>query len=176
MSAANIAATLGDTARDAAARWLAEGHRVRIATSPEPGTDFNDALTGRAATKGNDARHASPNAIGTAEVQSLIGAAPEMTQRGTWPAPDMQLITDGRPSAPALDDDALPAGWQAWITAEAAARACPRDYAAARIGAASAWIGNAGRIAATADRLDNTAELCCSRPSLGRAFLDIAPV
>ena len=53
-----------------------------------------------------------------------------------------------------------------WL-AEAAARACPRDYAAARIGAASAWIGDAGRIAATADRLDNAAELCCSRSSWG---------
>ena len=50
-------------------------------------------------------------------------------------------------------------------------RACPRDYAAARIGVASAWIGNAGRIAATADRLDNAAEFCCSRPSFGARFL-----
>ena len=160
MSAANIAATLGDTARDAAARWLAESHRVRIATSPEPGTDFNDVLTGRAATKGNEARHASPNAIGTAQVRGPIGAAPEMTQRDAWPAPDMRLVNDDHAPTPSLNDDALPAGWKAWITVDAAARAYPRDYAAARIGAASAWIGNAGRIAATADRLDNAPELC----------------
>jgi putative DNA primase/helicase len=35
-------------ARDAAARWLAEGRRVRIAIPPVPGTDFNDILTERA--------------------------------------------------------------------------------------------------------------------------------
>ena len=35
-------------ARMAAARWLAEGRRVRIAMPPEPGSDFNDVLVGRA--------------------------------------------------------------------------------------------------------------------------------
>jgi phage/plasmid primase-like uncharacterized protein len=35
-------------ARLAAARWLAEGRRVRIAIPPEPGTDFNDVLMGDA--------------------------------------------------------------------------------------------------------------------------------
>ena len=35
-------------ARTAAARWLAEGRRVRIAMPPEPGADFNDVLAGRA--------------------------------------------------------------------------------------------------------------------------------
>jgi putative DNA primase/helicase len=35
-------------ARFAATRWLAEGRSVRIAMPPEPGTDFNDILTGRA--------------------------------------------------------------------------------------------------------------------------------
>lgn len=34
-------------ARAAAARWLAEGRRVRIALPPEPGTDFNDIIAGR---------------------------------------------------------------------------------------------------------------------------------
>jgi len=35
-------------AHDAAARWLIEGRRVRIALPPEVGTDFNDLLrTGR---------------------------------------------------------------------------------------------------------------------------------
>jgi hypothetical protein len=42
-------------ANDAADRWLAEHRRVRIAIPPEPGTDFNDVLTGRATT--NEARH-----------------------------------------------------------------------------------------------------------------------
>jgi putative DNA primase/helicase len=35
-------------ARVAADRWRAEGRRVRIAMPPEPGTDFNDVLLGRA--------------------------------------------------------------------------------------------------------------------------------
>jgi len=34
-------------ARTAAARWLAEGRRVRLALPPEPDTDFNDLLLGR---------------------------------------------------------------------------------------------------------------------------------
>lgn len=76
----------------------------------------------------------------------------EPRPRDIWPAPDLRLVDDDRAPAPPLDDDALPAGWEAWISAEAAARACPNDYvAAALIGAASAWIGNARRIAATAD-------------------------
>ena len=69
-----------------------------------------------------------------------------------WLEPDMRLISDDWTPAPALEGDALPTGWGAWITAEAAARSCPRDYvAAALITGASAWIGNARRIAATAD-------------------------
>jgi putative DNA primase/helicase len=44
-------------AHDAAARWRAEGRLVRIAMPPEPGTDFNDILTGRVATKIDEARH-----------------------------------------------------------------------------------------------------------------------
>jgi len=44
-------------ARDAAARWLAEGRRVRIAMPPERGTDFNDVLTGRGAATMREARH-----------------------------------------------------------------------------------------------------------------------
>jgi hypothetical protein len=56
------------------------------------------------------------------------------------------------PAAPSLNDDALPAGLEAWISAEAEARAGPRDYAAAGLtGVASAWIGNSRRIAATND-------------------------
>jgi putative DNA primase/helicase len=44
-------------AHDAATRWLAEGRRVRIAMPPEPGTDFNDILRGRAAAKLSEAQH-----------------------------------------------------------------------------------------------------------------------
>ena len=85
-------------------------------------------------------------------VRGIVSAARPIGERDTWPEPHMRIIDDDRASAPVLDDDALPAGWGAWITNEAAARACPRDYvAAALIGAASAWIGNARRIAATAD-------------------------
>ena len=40
----------------AAARWLAEGRRVRIAMPPEPGTDFNDVLAGRAYRRIEEAR------------------------------------------------------------------------------------------------------------------------
>ncbi len=65
--------------------------------------------------------------------------------------PDMRLVDDDRMPAPALDDDALPAGWVEWITNEAAAQACPRDYVAVSlIAAASAWIGNSRHIGATA--------------------------
>jgi hypothetical protein len=68
-----------------------------------------------------------------------------------WPEPDMRLVEDDRAPAPALDDDALPADWGNWITAEAEARGCPRDYVAAGlIAGASAWIGNARHIGATA--------------------------
>jgi putative DNA primase/helicase len=39
-------------ARDAAARWLAEGRRVRLALPPEVGTDFNDVLVNEASHGG----------------------------------------------------------------------------------------------------------------------------
>jgi uncharacterized protein DUF3987 len=85
-------------------------------------------------------------------VAAIIAAAPEVTARDTWPEPDMRLMDEDRVSAPRLDDDALPAGWASWIATEAAARGCPRDYVAANlVGAASGWIGNSRRIAATAD-------------------------
>jgi putative DNA primase/helicase len=43
-------------ARTAAARWLAEGRRVRIAMPPQPATDFNDVLLGRAYARITEAR------------------------------------------------------------------------------------------------------------------------
>ena len=43
-------------AYNAADRWLSEGRRVRIAMPPEPGTDFNDVLLGRAHARIEEAR------------------------------------------------------------------------------------------------------------------------
>jgi hypothetical protein len=43
-------------ARIAAQRWLAEGHRVRIAMPPEPGSDFADCLLGRSYARITEAR------------------------------------------------------------------------------------------------------------------------
>jgi putative DNA primase/helicase len=54
----NDASGVGErAARDAAARWLAEGRRVKIAMPPEPGTDFADILTADAATNMEEAHH-----------------------------------------------------------------------------------------------------------------------
>jgi len=73
-----------------------------------------------------------------------------MTERDTWPEPDLRLVEDDRPPASMLADDALPGSWGEWIAADAEARGCPRDYvAAALIASASAWIGNARHVAAT---------------------------
>jgi putative DNA primase/helicase len=47
-------------ARTAAARWLAEGRRVRLAMPPQPGIDFNDVLLGRSFARIEDARDAAP--------------------------------------------------------------------------------------------------------------------
>jgi putative DNA primase/helicase len=46
-------------ARAAAARWMAERRRVRIALPPEPGTDFADVLLGRAYAAIGDAGDAA---------------------------------------------------------------------------------------------------------------------
>lgn len=43
-------------ARTAAARWLAEGRRVRIAMPPEPGTDMADVLAGQGRARIDEAR------------------------------------------------------------------------------------------------------------------------
>jgi Protein of unknown function (DUF3987) len=92
------------------------------------------------------------NNSGEANVRSLISDAPEATRSNTWPELDMSLVSHGRLPAPTLEDDFLPAGWGEWIAAEATARACPRDYImAGLISAASAWIGNARRVAPTSD-------------------------
>jgi putative DNA primase/helicase len=46
-------------ARTAAARWIAEGRRVRVALPPELGTDFNDVLLGRAHARITEPRDAA---------------------------------------------------------------------------------------------------------------------
>jgi hypothetical protein len=88
-------------------------------------------------------------------LRPIIDDAPEIKPRDTWAEPDRRLIDDDRAPAPPLEDDVLPAGWEAWIAAEAAARAGPPDYVVAGlIGATSGWIGNARRIAATDDWIE----------------------
>jgi hypothetical protein len=88
---------------------------------------------------------------GTAEIRRIVASESEMTERDTWPEPDMRLIEDDRVAAPPLEDDALPVGWGEWIAAEAAARGCPRDYlASVLIGTVSALLGNARHVGATA--------------------------
>jgi putative DNA primase/helicase len=44
-------------ARDAAGRWITDNRDVRLAFPPEPNTDFNDVLTGRATSQTIEARH-----------------------------------------------------------------------------------------------------------------------
>jgi hypothetical protein len=44
-------------AHHAAARWLAEGRRVRVAMPPEAGTDFNDVLNGNPAAEISERCH-----------------------------------------------------------------------------------------------------------------------
>jgi hypothetical protein len=84
--------------------------------------------------------------------RAAFDEAPEVDPKDTWSQPDMRLVTDDRPSPAVLNYNALPSGWEKWIFDEAAARGCPPDYiAAALVGAASAWIGNSRRVAATAD-------------------------
>jgi hypothetical protein len=93
-----------------------------------------------------------PQAAAALREADLYQDLPQSHGAGQWPEPDLRLINDDRPPAPLLNDDAVPAGWSSWIAAQAEARACPRDYvAAALIGAASAWIGNARRITPTSD-------------------------
>jgi Protein of unknown function (DUF3987) len=87
---------------------------------------------------------------GGGEVRRIVAMAPEVSEREAWPEPDLRLAEYDRIPAPILDNDALPAGWSAWIAAEAEARGCPQDYvAAALIGSASAWIGNTRHVEAT---------------------------
>ena len=118
----------GASARLAAAEWGTASMRRRRSSRPSP--------------------EVVEQKIGGTRIESY---APEVTDRDTWPEPDMRLVEDDRLPAPALDDDALPAGWSAWISAEAAARGCPRDYVAAGLNAgASVWIGNARHVGATA--------------------------
>lgn len=85
-------------------------------------------------------------------IRDTINDADEKTSRDLWPEPDERIVGDDRAPAPKLNNDALPAGWAEWITEEAAARACPRDYVTGGLlGTTSGIIGNARRARATAD-------------------------
>jgi hypothetical protein len=114
---------------------------------------YNDQnLIGDLSNSAIDVQGLEPN-----EVQTIIsGAIKRSRERGiawkAWPKPDMRLIEDDRVPVPVIDEGILPVGWGSWIESEAAACACPVDYVAAGlIGAASVWIGNARRVAATSD-------------------------
>jgi hypothetical protein len=86
----------------------------------------------------------------TVDLRLAVDRATGQALPPPWPEPDTRLIEDDRAPAPALDDDQLPADWGDWITAEAEARGCPRDYVAAGvIAGASAWVGNARHVAVT---------------------------
>jgi hypothetical protein len=105
----------------------------------------------RAGVSGNGGASFAPKS----HTRPTLGAAIKPPSPDAWPEPDMRLVEDDRAPAPILENDALPAGWEKWIPAEADARACPPDYiAAGLIDAASAWIGNARRITATADWIE----------------------
>ena len=87
----------------------------------------------------------------TVDLRLAVDRATGQAASPPWPDPDMRLVEDDRTPAPALDNDVLPAEWGDWIAAEAAARGCPGDYVAAGlIAGASAWIGNARHVGATA--------------------------
>src|SRR5262245_25156764 len=118
-------------------------------------SDAIDALVGAGVERGI-ARGEAEHVVGMGlQGQSAgVGLVPGLVGKD-WPKPDRRLVDGDRPPPPQLDDDLLPAGWSPWISAEAEARACPRDYVAAGlIGAASAWIGNARRVAETADWIE----------------------
>jgi hypothetical protein len=50
------------------------------------------------------------------DVRTIVTVAPEVPPRDTWPAPDMRLVKDDRPAPAVLNDNALPAGWEKWIS------------------------------------------------------------
>jgi hypothetical protein len=96
---------------------------------------------------------------------------PRSESRESWPSVDKRLVEDDKTPAPLLEDTALPAGLACWITKEAAARGCPKDYvAAALIAAGSAWIGNASHIQATATYVEppHTWMALVGAPSAGK--------
>jgi hypothetical protein len=72
-------------ARDAAARWLAEGRRVRIAMPPDTGTDFNDVLNGSAAEISERCRLVSP-------IRKIRMASPRVYMRGALSLPTAGVL------------------------------------------------------------------------------------
>jgi hypothetical protein len=63
-------------ARTAAARWLAEGRRVRIAMPLDPGTDFADVLIGQTPEVRDIAAGEAARARGTTRGDADLGAGP----------------------------------------------------------------------------------------------------
>jgi len=81
---------------------------------------------------------------GAAVVRQIIAAAPEMTDRDTWPEPDMGVLRLHRRPPPPLPLAVFGAAWGEWIVTVAEAAACPADYVAAPLlAAASTLIGHA---------------------------------
>ena len=129
-------------ARAAAARWLAEGRRVRIALPPEPGTDFADLLLGSSASRAGG--HAMPplDETGPAAIRRIIEGAAEVTPE-PWPEPDRSLLDPQVSPAPPFFD-VLPAGWSEWAHVAAEGASCSVDYVALPLlAAAGSLIGNA---------------------------------
>jgi putative DNA primase/helicase len=116
--------------------------------------NWNDKGWGWAARQHHEERRQRELIAGNNSGRASFAPA-AMKPAGGWLKPDMRLVEDDRVPAPTLDNDALPAGWENWVSAQADALACSRDYiAAGLIGAASALIGNARRITATADWIE----------------------
>lgn len=82
-------------------------------------------------------------------------ATPAVKSPDPWPEPDMSLVDADQAMPPLFDPALLPSPWSAWAFEQAEAVGCPVDYvAAALLASASAWIGNARRIAATPDWIE----------------------
>ncbi len=84
----------------------------------------------------------APN--GAAKVRDIVSRAPEMTERDTWPDPDMSVLQLRRRPPPQFPIEVFGPAWGPWIETAAEAAACPPDYVAAPLlASASALIGHA---------------------------------
>jgi len=74
---------------------------------------------------------------------AAVAVAPEMTERDTWPEPDMGVLQLRRRPPPKLPIEVFGPAWAPWIATAAKAAACPPDYVAAPLlASASALIGH----------------------------------